>query len=50
MAARSLAPFSIGRFVVFAVLAFAVIFYGAPLLWLFIAGTRSRNSLFTGTP
>jgi len=43
-------PFSIGRFVVFAVLAFAVIFYGAPLLWLFAAGTRSQDSLYTAGP
>ncbi|MEO8882466.1 MAG: carbohydrate ABC transporter permease [Devosia sp.] len=51
MAARALRnPFSFGRFVVFAVLAFAVIFYGAPLLWLFIAGTRSQDSLYTGSP
>ena len=50
MAARAQVQFSIGRFVIFAVLAFAAIFYGAPLLWLFIAGTRSRDSLFTGTP
>lgn len=44
------APFSFGRFVVFAVLAFAVIFYGAPTLWLFVAGTRSQASLYTGGP
>jgi multiple sugar transport system permease protein len=44
------APFSVGRFVVFAVLAFAVIFYGAPLLWLFVAGTRSQASLYSAGP
>lgn len=39
-----------GRFVVFATLAFAVCFYGIPLLWLFIAGTRSEASLLTQSP
>jgi multiple sugar transport system permease protein len=39
-----------GRFVVFATLAFAVCFYGIPLLWLFIAGTRSEASLLTQPP
>ena len=44
------ARLSLGRFVVFATLAFAVCFYGIPLLWLFIAGTRSQSSLFTDPP
>ena len=39
-----------GRFVVFATLTFAVCFYGIPLLWLFIAGTRSEASLLTDPP
>lgn len=39
-----------GRFVVFATLAFAVCFYGIPLLWLFIAGTRSESSVLTQSP
>lgn len=39
-----------GRFVVFATLTFAVCFYGVPLLWLFIAGTRSEASLLTDPP
>lgn len=39
-----------GRFAVFAFLAFAVCFYGIPLLWLFIAGTRSQGSLFSDSP
>jgi len=43
-------PISIGRLAVFAVLAFAVIFYGVPLLWLFVAGTRSQASLYSGSP
>lgn len=42
--------FNPGRFIVFAVLAFAVCFYGIPLLWLFIAGTRSEASLLTEAP
>ncbi len=51
MARKStLARFSLGRFIVFAVLAFAVCFYGIPLLWLFIAGTRSESSLFSDPP
>jgi multiple sugar transport system permease protein len=41
---------NLGRFVVFATLAFAVCFYGIPLLWLFIAGTRSESSLLTQSP
>jgi multiple sugar transport system permease protein len=43
-------PFNLGRFAVFAVLAFATIFYGAPLLWLFVAGTRSQASLYGAGP
>jgi len=43
-------PISIGRLAVFAVLAFAVVFYGVPLLWLFVAGTRSQASLYSGSP
>ncbi|MDB5537770.1 MAG: putative sugar transporter, permease protein, partial [Devosia sp.] len=38
------------RFVVYATLAFAVCFYGIPLLWLFIAGTRSEASLLSDPP
>lgn len=46
------APFRprLGRFVVFATLTFAVCFYGIPLLWLFIAGTRSEASLLSDPP
>ncbi len=43
-------PLSFGRFVVFATLAFAVCFYGIPLIWLFMAGTRSEASLFSDPP
>lgn len=39
-----------GWFVVLATLAFAVCFFGIPLLWLFIAATRSQSSLFTDPP
>ena len=38
---------SIGRFVAYAFLAFSLVFYGVPLIWLFVAGTRSQASLFT---
>jgi multiple sugar transport system permease protein len=41
---------NLGRFIVFAFLAFAVCFYGIPLLWLLIAGTRSQSSLFADPP
>ncbi|MDP1731607.1 MAG: carbohydrate ABC transporter permease [Devosia sp.] len=51
MSSRAAWPrISIGRFFVFAFLAFAVCFYGIPLLWLFIAGTRSEGSLFSDPP
>jgi multiple sugar transport system permease protein len=40
----------IGRFAVFATLAFFVCFYGIPLLWLFLAGTRSEASLLSDPP
>ena len=49
-AAAAKPQFSLGRFVVYAVLAFAVLFYGAPLLWLFVAATRSQGSLYSGSP
>ncbi|MDB5529542.1 MAG: putative sugar transporter, permease protein [Devosia sp.] len=41
---------NLGRFVVYATLAFAVCFYGIPLLWLFVAGTRSEASLLSDPP
>ena len=41
---------SVGRFSVYACLAFAVCFYGIPLLWLFVAGTRSDGSLLSDAP
>lgn len=37
----------LGRFVIYACLAFAALFYGVPLVWLFVAGTRSQVSLFS---
>ena len=37
---------NLGRFIVFAFLVFAACFYGIPLLWLLLAGTRSQSSLF----
>ena len=45
-------PFKLhlGRFIVYAVLLFAVCFYGIPLLWLLLAGTRSQSSLFADPP
>lgn len=39
--------FSVGRFVIYACIGFALIFYGVPLIWLFVAGTRSQVSLFS---
>ena len=51
MATRtSLSRLNFSRFIVFAVLAFAVCFYGIPLLWLFLSGTRSEASLFSDPP
>ena len=41
---------SLGRLTVFASLAFALCFFGIPLLWLFIAGTRSDASLLSDAP
>ncbi len=49
-AARRKPELSVGRFTIYAFLAFAVCFYGIPLLWLFIAGTRSDASLLTDAP
>lgn len=39
-----------GRLAALATLAFAICFYGIPLLWLFIASTRSGASLVTDPP
>ena len=47
---RSLPSISLGKFVVGAVLAFFACFYGIPLVWLFIASTRTENSLLTDSP
>ena len=41
---------NLGRFIVFAFLVFAACFYGIPLLWLLLAGTRSQSSLFADPP
>jgi multiple sugar transport system permease protein len=41
---------SVGRFSMFAFLGFAFCFYGIPLIWLFIAGTRSDASLLSDHP
>jgi multiple sugar transport system permease protein len=47
---RSPVRLSFGRFLVYATLLFALCFYGIPLLWLFIAGTRSEASLLSESP
>lgn len=47
---RGLRSFSLGRFVVFATLGFAVCFYGGPLLWLINAASRSEASLLSDPP
>lgn len=39
---------SVGQFVVFATLLFAVCFYGIPVLWLFWSAFRSEASLYSG--
>lgn len=41
---------SIGRFVIYSILAFALLFYGIPLLWLFIAATKDQFTLFSTAP
>lgn len=41
---------SYGRFAIFACLAFALLFYGVPLLWLFIAVTKDQVTLFADPP
>lgn len=48
--ARRAPRLTFGRLGVLAVLGFAVCFYGIPLLWLFIAGTRSDASLLSDAP
>ena len=40
----------ISSFVIWSTLAFFVILYGVPLLWLFLAGTRSESSLISDAP
>jgi len=40
---------SIGRFVIYSFLAFAAVFYGVPLIWLFIASTKDQVTLFSET-
>lgn len=39
-----------GRFVIWSTLAFFVVLYGVPLLWLFLAGTRTESSLISDMP
>ena len=39
-----------GQFVIHAVLAFALVIYGLPLLWLFIASTRTESSMYSDPP
>ena len=40
----------ISSFVIWSTLAFFVILYGVPLLWLFLAGTRNESSLISDAP
>lgn len=40
----------ISSFVIWSILAFFVVVYGVPLLWLFLAGTRSEASLIADAP
>ena len=39
-----------GQFVIHAVLTFALVIYGLPLLWLFIASTRTESSMYSDPP
>ena len=50
MTRRAPIRLSFGRLATLATLAFAACFYGIPLLWLFIAGTRSEASLLGEPP
>lgn len=40
----------VSHFVIWSTLAFFVILYGIPLLWLFLAGTRTESSLISDAP
>jgi multiple sugar transport system permease protein len=40
----------LSSFVIWSILAFFIVIYGLPLLWLFIAGTRSESSLISDPP
>jgi len=40
----------VSSFVIWSTLAFFVVLYGVPLLWLFLAGTRSETSLISDAP
>ena len=40
----------VSSFVIWSTLAFFVILYGVPLLWLFLAGTRTESSLISDVP
>ncbi len=44
---RKLRP---SNFVIWSILSFFVVFYGLPLLWLLIAGTRTESSLISDPP
>ena len=47
---KTLQGFTVGRFVILSILAFALIFYGVPLLWLFIASSKDQFTLFSTAP
>ena len=47
---RIIRQYTPGKFVIHAVLAFALVVYGLPMLWLFIASTRSESSLYSDPP
>ena len=40
----------VSSFVIWSTLAFFIVLYGVPLLWLFLAGTRSETSLISDAP
>ena len=46
----SLRTFRLSNFVIWSLLSFFVVFYGLPLLWLLIAGTRTESSLISDPP
>lgn len=50
MAALIQKKLRLSSFVIWSILAFFIVIYGVPLLWLFLAGTRTESSLISDAP